>query len=155
MKRRVVAGASVAVAMLGVFLILSISRGGFPEFDALFENPELLTENRDHAEYELLTIHREEHKHIRFFQGFNGVETIFELEADHIGFVSVNALGSLRDGDYKVVVVMPDGKVHVLMENDQRSEAVVALKEGVSKLKFVGLDAKGTLSLEVEVHGGS
>ncbi len=27
--------------------------------------------------------------------------------------------------------------------------------EGVSKLKFVGLDAKGTLSLEVEVHGGT
>lgn len=86
------------------------------------------------------------------FSGFSGKQTLWEIETDSEGALTLDADVALKSGEFKLCLVDPDGAITVLSEGEAVGEIPVAVAEGVSHIVMVGSSAKGQLEVTILAH---
>lgn len=87
------------------------------------------------------------------FGTFNGVETIWGIDSEAAGNVSLDYNGEITNGKFKVVLVTPDNEVIKVFESSDNKSLTIDLNKGQSKIKIVGNDAKGKVQLFIKTDG--
>lgn len=87
------------------------------------------------------------------FGFFYGVKTFFILDSDEENTVKVNFESKIDGGKFKVVLVTPDKKVVDIFAQSKKGSATLKIPKGKSRIKIVGNNAKGKLTLTVKSDG--
>lgn len=82
------------------------------------------------------------------FTKFYGSDTIWTIEAEQDSKVNIEYQQSMKDGEFKIVLITPDGNVQVVAENRAEGETELILPKGKNVVKFVGRGGDG------KVHAG-
>ena len=61
-------------------------------------------------------------------------------------------VSDVKSGDFKVVFISPENEVTTILQQDETGLQSVVLKEGISRVKIVGLDSSGELTLTVNAE---
>jgi len=85
---------------------------------------------------------------------FSGMETIWTLTAASESLAAFEYSSKVKSGDFKVVLIDPEGRVSVLVNGSMDGSQSFRLSPGESRVKVVGRKADGqikvTLSLDVD-----
>ncbi|MDT3425735.1 dipeptidyl aminopeptidase/acylaminoacyl peptidase [Paenibacillus forsythiae] len=82
------------------------------------------------------------------FKGFSGTETIWIVDADKQTDLRIDYSLIVNKGEFKAVLVTPDGQVMKIAEGTGDGAGVKTLEKGRSRIKFVGARTAG----KVEMH---
>lgn len=85
---------------------------------------------------------------------FSGMETIWTLTAASESLAAFEYSSKVKSGDFKVVLIDPEGRVSVLVNGSMDGSQSFRLSPGESRVKVVGRKADGqikvTLSLDAD-----
>lgn len=83
----------------------------------------------------------------REFQGFNGKDTIWMLDATDDASISLELSATLSSGKFKVLLVSEDNDITTLLEGDDTQEASVDLANGTARIILIGDHANGSCEI--------
>lgn len=94
------------------------------------------------------------------FSKFNGIKTIYKIKADEDVDIKVSTNCSFKRGNFKIVLVLPNGKIETISEfKEENKKGIFSTKEtgnfefklpkGMSYIKIAGLNAKGAYTVKV------
>lgn len=83
----------------------------------------------------------------REFQGFDGKDTIWILNAAEDASISIEVSACLSGGKFKVLLVSQDNEITSLLEGDDIQDMSVDLQSGVSRIVLVGDHANGSCKI--------
>lgn len=83
----------------------------------------------------------------REFQGFNGKDTIWMLDAQEDASISLDLSANLSSGKFKVLLVSEDNKITTLLEGDNTQSTSVDLKKGTARIILVGDGTSGSCEI--------
>ena len=143
------------VCVVGILFLTACS---FNAMNALYaDNKKIASDNNS---YNLNSIEQKIDE--QTFTGnveFEGMDTIWEYEANGNEEVDIEYLLSLTQGSAKLVLILPDGTITPIVENTNRSEvkelalSPLSLKEGRNRIKLVAKD-KANIRFEVHIEAG-
>lgn len=85
------------------------------------------------------------------FSAFTGMETIWIIEVKEEGSVSVNYESKIENGDFKTVLISPNGVLTNIFEQSKSGTSTLNLQKGKNRIKIVGNDAKGEVTLLIKI----
>ncbi|PKL01348.1 MAG: hypothetical protein CVV56_01745 [Tenericutes bacterium HGW-Tenericutes-1] len=141
--------------LLLLLFILSITLIGCTDHsdkELIYDNEELQIEIADSYTYSLRDDESENvvNQIDLSFRGFIGRDTIWTIDVTENTEIDITYISELRSGQFKVVLITPDNEVHsVLTMTDQGSETV-AFPEGKYYIKLIGINAFGSISMNIE-----
>lgn len=80
---------------------------------------------------------------------FSGMETIWKIEAQDEGILALEFTSIVNRGEFKVVLISPENEVVNILQQNEAGFKSVPLKIGFSRLKIVGLESSGELTLTI------
>ena len=83
----------------------------------------------------------------RDFQGFNGKDTIWMLDAAEDASISLDLSANLSSGKFKVLLVYKDNDITTLLEGDDTQNTSVDLENGTARIILVGDHASGSCEI--------
>lgn len=83
----------------------------------------------------------------RDFQGFNGKDTIWLLDAAEDASISLDLSANLSSGKFKVLLVSEDNDITTLLEGDDTQNTSIDLEKGPARLILVGDHASGSCKI--------
>ena len=83
----------------------------------------------------------------REFQGFNGKETIWTLDAAEDASISLDLSADLSSGKFKVLLVSKDNHITTLLEGDGTQNTSVDLDNGTARIILVGEHGNGSCEI--------
>ena len=83
----------------------------------------------------------------RDFQGFNGKDTIWMLDAAEDASISLDLSANLSSGKFKVLLVSEDNDITTLLEGDDTQNTSVDLDNGTARIILVGDHASGSCEI--------
>ena len=83
----------------------------------------------------------------RDFQGFNGKDTIWILDAAENASISLDLSANLASGKFKVLLVSEDNDITTLLEGDDTQNTSVDLEKGTARIILVGDHANGSCEI--------
>lgn len=83
----------------------------------------------------------------REFQGFNGKDTIWILDATDDASISLYLSATLPSGKFKVLLVSEDNDITTLLEGDDTQETSVDLAKGTARIILIGDHANGSCEI--------
>lgn len=83
------------------------------------------------------------------FSSFSGMETIWSIEALKEDKITINFNSKVNKGDFKLVLITTDNEVINILENTQEGNSEVTIKEGKSRIKFVGKATSGSCEISI------
>ena len=83
----------------------------------------------------------------RDFQGFNGKDTIWMLDAAEDASISLDLSANLSSGNFKVLLVSEDNDITTLLEGDDTQNTSVDLGNGTARIILVGDHASGSCEI--------
>ena len=83
----------------------------------------------------------------RDFQGFNGKDTIWMLDAAEDASISLDLSANLSSGKFKVLLVSEDNRITTLLEGDDTQNTSVDLDNGTARIILVGDHANGSCEI--------
>ena len=83
----------------------------------------------------------------RGFQGFNGKDTIWMLNAAEDTSISIDLSADLSSGKFKVLLVSEDNKITTLLEGDDTQSTSVDLKKGTARIILVEDGTSGSCEI--------
>lgn len=83
----------------------------------------------------------------REFQGFNGKDTIWMLNAAEDTSISIDLSADLSSGKFKVLLVSEDNKITTLLEGDDMQSTSVDLKKGTARIILVEDGTSGSCEI--------
>ena len=83
----------------------------------------------------------------REFQGFNGKDTIWMLDAAEDASISLDLSANLSSGKFKVLLVSEDNDITTLLEGDDTQNTSVDLDNGTARIILVGDHASGSCEI--------
>lgn len=83
----------------------------------------------------------------REFQGFNGKDTIWLLEAADDASISLDVSANLSSGKFKVLLVSNNNDITTLLEGDGTQNTSVDLGSGTARIMLVGDHANGSCEI--------
>ena len=83
----------------------------------------------------------------REFQGFNGKDTIWTLDAAEDASISLDLSANLSSGKFKVLLVSEDNDITTLLEGDDTQNTSVDLEKGTARIILVGDRANGSCEI--------
>lgn len=120
----------------------------FEVFNKMFKNDNQIALNQDN--YSI--VHKEgtnkDNKTNLKFE-FSGTDTIWEINTTKETKVKIKINSKIENGKFKVCLISPTNEVTTLCNKSSKKEKDVTLKAGKSRIKLVGLSAKGTLKLDI------
>jgi len=87
--------------------------------------------------------------HIKFGY-FSGSKTIYEFDESNSKMVSINYNVLVKDGRFKLVLILPDKEVILLCEGSDKAKNEIEIPKGISKIKMVGIKAKGEVNITIQ-----
>lgn len=87
------------------------------------------------------------------FITFNGMETLFNIDSKEEGTINLDYNSEINSGLFKLVLINPDDEIINIFEGSQNGSTTVNIKNGKSRLKIVGNDAKGEIKLLIKENG--
>jgi len=89
------------------------------------------------------------------FRGFHGIETLYRLESDQGGKLTITTTSSVDTSHYKLVLVdVMREEVITLLQGSGNANRILNLKAGSYRIKTVGYDAAGTVSMTLSAGQG-
>lgn len=85
----------------------------------------------------------------RDFQGFNGKDTIWILDAAENASISFDLSANLSSGKFKVLLVSEDNDITTLLEGDDTQNTSVDLENGTARVILVGDRASGSCEISL------
>ena len=79
------------------------------------------------------------------FKTFNGMETIWTIDTEEEGTLTIEYNTVINQGKFKLVLIDSNNNVQTIVEQDGSGTASIELKKGKSRLKIVGVDAQGEI----------
>lgn len=79
----------------------------------------------------------------REFEGFNGKDTIFVLDAEEKASLTIKLSVTLDKGQFKALLVTNDNDIVILLESDGIYEQSFELEKGISRIIIVGDNSSG------------
>lgn len=83
----------------------------------------------------------------RDFQGFNGKDSIWMLDAAEDASISLDLSADLSSGKFKVLLVSKDNHITTLLEGDGTQNTSVDLDNGTARIILVGEHANGSCEI--------
>lgn len=83
----------------------------------------------------------------REFQGFNGKDTIWMLDAAEDASISLALSANLSSGKFKVLLVSEDNDITTLLEGDDTQNTSVNLDNDTARIILVGDHASGSCEI--------
>lgn len=83
----------------------------------------------------------------REFQGFNGKDTIWMLDATEDASISLDLSATLSSGKLKVLLVSEANDITTLLEGYDTQEASVDLEKGTARIILIGDHANGSCEI--------
>lgn len=83
----------------------------------------------------------------RDFQGFNGKDTIWMLDAAEDASISLDLSANLSSGKFKVLLVSEDNDITTLLEGDDTQNTSVDLDNGTARIILVGDHTSGSCEI--------
>lgn len=83
----------------------------------------------------------------RAFEGFDGKDTIWMLDAENKASITVKISTTLDKGKFKVLLVTNDNDIVTLLENDGTYEQNIELEAGTSRIIIVGDNSSGVCQI--------
>ena len=91
----------------------------------------------------------------RDFQGFNGKDTIWMLDAAEDASISLDLSANLSSGKFKVLLVSEDNDITTLLEGDDTQNTSIDLDNGTARIILVGDHASGSCEITLsEINNG-
>lgn len=81
------------------------------------------------------------------FNKFTGMVTVYELKTDEDSTIKVDFKADISNGDFKIVLIDPNDNVIDILEQSSSVEKEIDIPSGKSRLKIVGYNAKGNITL--------
>jgi len=88
------------------------------------------------------------------YERFYGTDTIWLLNAEQTGKITINYDLALASGDFKVVLVTPQDEVTVVAEGSGKGEYETQVSPGKYRVKIVGRNAFGEAAAEIKSADG-
>jgi hypothetical protein len=85
------------------------------------------------------------------FDRFYGMDTIWTIDAEKEGTITINYKSEIKSGSFKAVIIAPDNEVNLIFENSQSDKKDFLIKEGKTRIKIIGNEAKGELNLNLKL----
>ncbi|SHE80315.1 hypothetical protein SAMN02745195_01155 [Thermoanaerobacter uzonensis DSM 18761] len=87
------------------------------------------------------------------YSGFYGMETIWEVESEGKGTVTIKFDSKVDKGKFKLVFITPENKVINVFEQSGKGEKTIQTEKGKSRIKIVGNNAKGQIEINIKTSG--
>ncbi len=87
------------------------------------------------------------------FRKFAGVQTLWLIEAKEDGVIELDYDNEITKGDFKLVVVTPEGEVDNVAEQTNKGSYKVTTSKGKYRIKIVGRTATGEFEMDLETKG--
>jgi len=84
------------------------------------------------------------------YYGFYGMKTIWQINAESTGKISIKYDSVVKSGKFKLVLITPKNKVITIFEQSKQGNYDAILQKGQYRIKIVGKNAKGNIKMEVE-----
>lgn len=84
------------------------------------------------------------------FSTFNGMETLWSINAKNNGSITLDYDAEIDKGDFKLVLITPDNEIVKIFEGSEEGEKRIDLIEGESRIKIVGKESKGKLTIYIK-----
>lgn len=81
---------------------------------------------------------------------FNGSNTLWDIETNNEAVINIDYSSNIYNGKFKVVLITPEDEIINVLEQSDSGEKEIELKNGKSRIKIIGLDAEGSLKLNIE-----
>ena len=88
------------------------------------------------------------------FKTFNGMETLWTINTEERGTLTIDYDTVIEQGKFKLVLINPNNEVQTILENEQSGTATIEMIKGKSRLKIVGLDARGEIEITLSMSNG-
>lgn len=85
----------------------------------------------------------------REFQGFNGKDTIWMLDAAENASISLDLSANLSSGKFKVLLVSENNDITTLLEGDDTQNTSVDLENGTARIILVGDHTSGSCEISL------
>lgn len=122
-----------------------------PEFEAfkkLYNNNSQIALNTDN--YSILKKSGEISKeNVNVSFEFSGTDTIIEIDANKETTIKLDINSKIDNGKFKMVLVSPHNEITSICKGSHKKVKEFNLMQGKSRIKVVGLAAKGSLNLKV------
>lgn len=86
------------------------------------------------------------------YDGFTGAETIWNIESESDGSITIEYNSQVDKGDFKLVIIDPQNKVENIFEYSGEGTEIIDIKKGKSRIKIVGKESKGEFSLKINKY---
>lgn len=86
------------------------------------------------------------------FSKFSGMETLWNIRAGEESSITINYDFEIDKGDFKLVLINPKSGIEIL-KGSSNGEYEIELMEGKSRIKIVGREAKGKISIVLTSKG--
>lgn len=81
---------------------------------------------------------------------FTGSNTLWDIETNNEAVINIDYSANISDGKFKVILITPENEIINVLEQSDSGEKEIELKNGKSRIKIIGLDAEGSLKLNIE-----
>lgn len=88
------------------------------------------------------------------FSGFSGKQTLWEVDADEDGTISMAADITIKGGRFKLCLIDSDNHVTAIANDSTSGELSVPVVKGVSRIALVGDGAKGEIKISLSENEG-
>ena len=124
---------------------------GSKESDNHIENNDIFLQLDNSSYSERLARAVNNHSDISF-SVFNGIDTITLLNTGDGDELEIEFTSKINKGNFKLVFISPDDEIIVLLNQSQNGIKKLIPGKGVSRIKIMGKDASGILSLSINGH---
>ncbi len=85
------------------------------------------------------------------YDSFNGTRTIFYLHSKGAGALEIEYAASMKKGQFKLVLVSPEGLVTTVFEGSDEGTKTIDLSDGNNRIKLVGYGASGKFQFTLKI----
>ncbi len=89
------------------------------------------------------------------YSGFSGVQSLWTVTSPESGYAVVAYSSIVSRGDFKMVLVDPDGYVQTIFEGNADAEKTIPLFPGTNRIKIVGRQANGSVTVKIAADSGT
>lgn len=117
----------------------------------MYDNADEIARQGDSYTYKNRSCDRKsEDKMLLTYGSFSGTDTIWVIDSQENGEFTVDYDSTVHSGNLKAVLAYPDTKeVDTVFEGTEQNKKTIKLKKGECRMKLVGKEAGGELTLSI------
>lgn len=115
----------------------------------LYDDDKKIVSDGDSYTYGLRSGMTDNNKTTIKFGRFTGMETIYYVEAKNNSKIKIDFNTKIKNGNFKVVFIDTNNNITKILEGTLQGSVDLDVLKGTGRIKFVGRDAAGEISLKI------